>query len=73
MPRPKQAPSRTEGAAPRRRSGPNIPESQRRTVSVKLRVSEWHRDQLRELSESDGHSMSRWVETWIEMQLRGEI
>jgi hypothetical protein len=73
MTRPKHAPSRAEGATPRRRSGPNIPEHQRGTVSVKLRVSEWHRDKLRELSESDGHSMSRWVETWIEMQARGEI
>lgn len=73
MPRHKQALSRAEGAAPKRRGGPTQPEAERAAVKLTLRLTPWHRDQLRALSESDGHSMSRWVQTWIEMQVRGEI
>jgi hypothetical protein len=57
----------------KRRSGPTQPESERKAVQVLLRLTPWHRDQLRKLSKSDGYTMSEWVQTWIEMQARGEI
>jgi hypothetical protein len=52
--------------APRKsRSGPNIPESQRRTVRVSLRLPTEAHEALRELAEDSGHTMAELVATMI--------
>lgn len=52
------------------RSGPNIPEAQRHTVAVKLRLTPRQVEQLREIAHCEEMGLSELVAEWIQAEYR---
>lgn len=52
-------------APPKRKPGVSIPEAQRHTVAIKLRLSPGAAERLRELADEEGLTLAAWVTSLV--------